>query len=95
MAVIENLMEDIAAKLRRDPYEIRTQNCYGDAPRDLTPYGQKVESRLPQILNQIHESSDYQGRLENIRQHNETSDSSSGNFANAHEVWDILHSYFS
>ena len=48
-------------------------NCYGDAPRDLTPYGQKVESRLPQILNQIHESSDYQARLENIRQHNETS----------------------
>ena len=41
MAVIENLMEDIAAKLRRDPYRIRTQNCYGDSPRDLTPYGQK------------------------------------------------------
>ena len=54
MAVIENLMEDIAAKLRCDPYRIRNQNCYGNSPRDLSPYGQKVETRLPQILNQIH-----------------------------------------
>ena len=73
MAVIENLMEDIAAKLRRDPYEIRSQNCYGNSPRDLTPYGQRVESRLPQILNKLHESSDYETRLEKIRQLNETS----------------------
>ncbi|MDG2198892.1 MAG: xanthine dehydrogenase molybdopterin binding subunit [SAR324 cluster bacterium] len=73
MAVVENLMEDIAAKLRRDPYEIRSQNCYGNSPRDFTPYGQRVESRLPQILNQIHESSDYKTRLEKIRQFNEKS----------------------
>ncbi|MGA1491316.1 MAG: xanthine dehydrogenase molybdopterin binding subunit [bacterium] len=73
MAVIENLMEDIAAKLRRDPYEIRSQNCYGNSPRDLTPYGQRVESRLPQILNKLHESSDYETRLEKIRHLNETS----------------------
>ena len=73
MAVIENLMEDIAAKLRHDPYEIRSQNCYGNSPRDLTPYGQRVESRLPQILNKLHESSDYETRLEKIRQLNETS----------------------
>jgi xanthine dehydrogenase large subunit len=73
MAVIENLMDDIAAKLRRDPYEIRSQNCYGNSPRDLTPYGQRVESRLPQILNKLHESSDYETRLEKIRHLNETS----------------------
>ena len=72
MAVIENLMEDIAAKLRRDPYEIRTQNCYGDAKRSH-PLRSKSREPVAQILNQIHESSDYQARLENIRQHNETS----------------------
>ena len=73
MAVVENLLEDIAAKLRRDPYEIRSQNCYGNSPRDRTPFGQRVESRLPQILNQIHENSDYKTRLEKIRQLNKTS----------------------
>ena len=73
MAVIENLMEDIAVKLRRDPYKVRSQNCYGNSPRDLTPYGQRVESRLPQILNKLHKSSDYETRLGKIRQLNETS----------------------
>ena len=73
MAVIESLMEDLAAKLKRDAYEIRSQNCYGNFPRDLTPYGQRVESRLPQILRQLHTSSDYEARLKKVRRLNENS----------------------
>jgi xanthine dehydrogenase large subunit len=72
MAIIESLMEDLGAKLRCDPYKIRKNNCYGDTPRNLTPYGQGVESRLPELLEQLYKTSDYQERFETVQKHNKT-----------------------
>jgi len=64
IAVIENIIQEVAAKLGKDAYEIRRINCYGQAPRNTTPYGQEVKNNLlPEIFDRLAESSDYKKRL--------------------------------
>jgi len=60
MAVVENAIDRIARFLKKDPLHIRELNFYGNHPRNLTPYGQKVEnSRLSEILERLKEKSRY------------------------------------
>ena len=64
MAIIESLMEDLGIQLQRDVYQLRRQNCYGKSPRDRTPYGQPVESRLMEVMEQLHCQAAYEQRLQ-------------------------------
>jgi xanthine dehydrogenase large subunit len=67
---IESILEDIAHHLKLDPLEVRRRNIY--RPGKLkTPYGQEVENNLlPQIFDQLEESSDYQKRRQEIEKFN-------------------------
>lgn len=74
VAVIENIMEEVAIFLKRDAYEIRKANIYGIDERNQTHYGQFVRNNtLPRIFEQLHTSSNYQQRVAAVRLHNQTS----------------------
>src|SRR5690606_38557479 len=74
VAAIEHTLEEIAQALRLDPYEVRRRNCYGIGERDETPYGQRVaHNTLPEVLDTLHESSDYEARRAAVRAHNRAS----------------------
>ena len=71
VATIECIMEEIAAFLKKDAFEVRRLNCYGIGDRNVTPYGQVVENNtLPRIFDELVERADYAGRLEEVRSFN-------------------------
>lgn len=73
IAVIENIMEDIAVVLKKDAYDIRRQNIY-QASSNVTPYGQIVENTiLDKIFDRLAISSDYFNRLAEIQAFNQNS----------------------
>lgn len=72
MAVIENIIEEIADYLGKDSLQIRKINCYAGPKRNITPYGQKVENiTLPKLYAQIEKSADYYRRKQEISKHNQ------------------------
>ena len=74
MANIENIVQEIALTLGKDAYEIRRLNCYDHGLRNTTPYGQMVQQHiLPEILDRLEETSNYQERLREIEAFNHTS----------------------
>ena len=74
VATIENIIEEIAVFLRRDPLEIRLRNCYGVADRNVTPYGQVVrDNHLPEIFERIARRADYHRRVEDVSAFNDAS----------------------
>ncbi len=76
MAVIENIMEEIALKLNKDAAFVRAQNLYGIKDNNITPYGQKVDNnQLHKIFNQLINQSRYQERAKEIKQYNLSSKS--------------------
>lgn len=63
VALIERIMEDIAAVLKRDPLDVRQRNVYQGPDRDRTHYGQKVENNmLPRLFTQLEASCRYRER---------------------------------
>ncbi|HEY6843748.1 MAG TPA: molybdopterin cofactor-binding domain-containing protein, partial [Thermoanaerobaculia bacterium] len=63
VATIENIIEEIACRLRVDPIEIRLKNLYGIDDRNITPYGQVVKNNmLPLLFAEIVERGDYYNR---------------------------------
>ena len=77
VAVMENILQEVAISLRKDAYEVRRRNCYGSGKRRVTPYGQIVEGNsLPRIFRQLAKTADYKARLAAIAKFNETSKSS-------------------
>jgi xanthine dehydrogenase large subunit len=80
VAVIENAMQEIAAALKKDAFEIRRANCYGatDSPfapeNVVTPYGQTLKNNvLPALLDQLVSDSAYNRRREEIQTFNRSS----------------------
>lgn len=75
MVGIERVVDEIAARLGKDPLEVRKVNFYGQAgDRNLTPYMMTVEDNVIQdIVSELEESSDYKARREAIRAFNATS----------------------
>ncbi|SMF42742.1 xanthine dehydrogenase molybdopterin binding subunit [Pseudobacteriovorax antillogorgiicola] len=70
---IESIIEDIAFALKMDAADVRRRNLYGIESRNTTPYEQKVENNLlPELFDQIMESSDYKQRRAAIETHNQT-----------------------
>ncbi|MCT4640843.1 MAG: xanthine dehydrogenase molybdopterin binding subunit [Bacteriovoracaceae bacterium] len=70
---IESIIEDMAAKLNMDSYDIRRLNCYqGD--NNTTPYGQVIENNfLPQIFDELVQKCDYKNRKKQIDEFNKKS----------------------
>lgn len=74
VAAIENIMEEIAIHLKKDAYEIRKLNCYGEGERNVTPYGALVKnSILPGIFEVLAETSEYWHRLAKVKKFNQQS----------------------
>ena len=67
VATIENIMEEIAQTLGRDPLEIRMKNCYGTDDRNTTPYGQLLQNNnLPKIFRELPARANYHLRREEV-----------------------------
>jgi xanthine dehydrogenase large subunit len=74
VATMENILEEIAALLKKDPLDVRRANCYGVESRNTTPYGQVVErNTLPRLFAEVEEKSDYRARREQVRAFNASS----------------------
>jgi len=75
VATMENIIEEIAAILRKDPLDVRRANCYGVETRNTTPYGQIVRNNtLPRLFNELEERCEYRKRMEAVRAFNASSE---------------------
>jgi xanthine dehydrogenase large subunit len=73
VAMIENVLEEIAQYLHMDALNVRRINLYRDHC-NLTPYGQVVENNtLPRLFEQIVEMSDYDNRRKDVTAFNASS----------------------
>jgi len=71
---IEYVIDEIARYLKKDPLDVRQENFYGIGDRDTTPYRQKIEDNIiHDIVAELAASSDYRGRVHEIRQFNQSS----------------------
>ncbi|MGI9292843.1 MAG: xanthine dehydrogenase molybdopterin binding subunit, partial [Pseudomonadales bacterium] len=68
MVAIENIMDNIARVVGKDPLEVRKLNFYSDdGERNTTHYGQKIEQHIiPDLVDRLEQSSDYWQRREDI-----------------------------
>ena len=74
VATMENIIEEIAATLKRDALEIRRTNCYGVDTRNVTPYNQTLEhNTLPRLFGELTEKCDYANRMSAVRDFNAAS----------------------
>ncbi|HWL69641.1 MAG TPA: xanthine dehydrogenase molybdopterin binding subunit [Geminicoccus sp.] len=74
MLGIEEVVDEIARHLDRDPLDVRRANFYGPAPRHLTPYHMEVEDFvLPELMDELERSSNYRERRAAIEAWNATS----------------------
>jgi len=71
MMVIENIVDNIARSLKKDPAEIRRRNFYQNYKKNITHYGMKVEDNVIQsIFDKLIKSSNYKGRRLDIKKFN-------------------------
>jgi xanthine dehydrogenase large subunit len=74
VATMENILEEIAATLKKDALDVRRVNCYGVDTRNVTPYGQLVRNNtLPRLFTELEERTDYRARMESVRAFNASS----------------------
>ena len=74
VVVIEEIINRIAQTLDLDSTTVRQRNFYGDAPKNIAPYGQKVEDcRLQRIFDELMKSSSYSERQQAIQEFNDKS----------------------
>ena len=72
--VVEEVINAAAEMLQLDPAEVRRRNYYGEAPRNIAPYGQEItHNRMQRIHTQLLASSDYEARRAEIERSNPTS----------------------
>ena len=70
----EVMLDTIARRLGLDPLDVRRRNLYGPAPRDLTPYHQRVHDNvLPELLGELEASAQYRARRRAIDAFNRAS----------------------
>ena len=71
MVGIEQVIDDIARHLGKDPLEIRRANFYGVHDRNVTHYKQTiVDNVIHEIVADLEKSADYQARRRDIRAFN-------------------------
>jgi xanthine dehydrogenase large subunit len=71
---IENVLEEIAIFLGKDPFEVRARNAYGIDDRNVTPYGQLITNNtLPRLFSEMRVRSDWDRRVAAVHEFNVTS----------------------
>src|SRR5262249_18130177 len=71
VAAMENIIEEVAATLGLDAYEVRRRNCYGISEHNVTPYGQLVrDNTLPTLFERLAETPQCKQRLAAVRAFN-------------------------
>jgi len=74
IAMIENIMEEIAIYLKKDSIEVRKLNLYQIETNNTTPYGQVVKyNTLGRLFSELEETSNYKDRLAKIIEFNKKS----------------------
>jgi len=72
MMAIENIIDNIANSLKKDPAEIRRRNFYQKKKKNITHYNMKVEDNVIQeIFDQLLKSSNYKSRQLSIKKFNQ------------------------
>ncbi|MEP7328913.1 MAG: xanthine dehydrogenase molybdopterin binding subunit [Betaproteobacteria bacterium] len=67
MFPIENIIDEVAHALGRDPLDVRHVNLYGTTTQNITPYGMPIEDNIaPALIAQLESSSRYRQRREDI-----------------------------
>jgi len=60
---IEQVVDEVARDLGKDPLEVRRRNLYGGRGRDVTPYGMRLtDNVLPALVDELAASADYPAR---------------------------------
>ncbi len=74
MFAIENVVDDIARQVGKEPLAVRRLNFYGIDERNTTQYLQSVDDNiLNEIIDDLEVSSDYNARVTEIREFNASS----------------------
>ena len=72
MMAIENIIDNIARYLKKDPIEVRKKNFYQKDKRNVTHYGMTVEDNvINEIFKKLENKSNYKKRYLDIRKFNE------------------------
>jgi xanthine dehydrogenase large subunit len=73
MMVIENIIDNIARALKKDPLEIRRRNFYQKERKNITHYGMKIEDNIiHEIFDKLVKTSKYKSRQLSIKKFNLT-----------------------
>lgn len=73
VALIENILEEVAFFLKKDAFAIRRLNCYQNE-RNRTPYGQTIKQEiLPRLFDRLYESCEYEKRRNELETFNKNS----------------------
>ena len=71
MMAIENIIDNIARYLKKDPFEIRKKNFYQKNKKNITHYGMKIEDNIiKEIFDKLAKKSDYKKRVLEIKKFN-------------------------
>jgi xanthine dehydrogenase large subunit len=71
LAVIEQILDEVARFLGLDPYVVRQRNAYGHTERNTTPYGMTVEDNIaPELMDRLCTTSGYTERRQAIARFN-------------------------
>ena len=71
MMVIENIIDNIARALKKNPLEIRRRNFYQKERKNITHYGMKIEDNvIHKIFDKLVKTSNYKSRQLNIKKFN-------------------------
>ena len=71
MMAIENIIDNVARFLKKDPSEVRKINFYGQNKRNITHYGMKINDNVIQdIFKSLLNKSNYKKRFKEIRKFN-------------------------
>ena len=71
MMIIENIVDNVARYLKKDPAEIRKINFYQKNKKNITHYGMKIEDNvINEIFIKLIKSSNYKNRRLNIKKFN-------------------------
>ena len=71
MMIIENIMDNVAKYLKKDPAEVRKINFYQKDTKNITHYGMKIQDNvINEIFNGLIKSSNYKKRRLSIKKFN-------------------------
>ena len=74
MVGIEQVIDEIARFLGKDPLDVRRANFYGTTDRNVTPYHMTVEDNvIAEVVDELERSADYRARRREIDAFNATS----------------------